>query len=175
MDRLPVYCRTVRCAEAVMREENDRVAISAELEDPGDGLYRAVLQGERGELSLGVLEPREGKLVLRRRPERCDLVRLGTLKGVQVVCAFSFRKKSLWRETRRPCELLREDFFGVRLERIPRAWWRRTEGRLFLALPYERGVPFPLEPIFCFARIQWVEGETCAVYVFDENAEPQFW
>lgn len=172
MEQMKLYCRGVCCGEVTMREDGARVEIGAAMDDPGDGLYRAVLQGERGELPLGVMEPKDGKLVLRRKPERCEIARLGAVRRVQVKCAFPFQRRSDWTATDQPVKLLGDDFFRRRLEPFSRAWWRKAQGRLLLALPLKSGEPFPLETIFCFARLERVEGEICAVYTFDKNELP---
>lgn len=172
MEKLKLYCRGKCCGEVTLREDGVRVEICAAMEDPGDGLYRAVLAGERGELSLGVMEPKEGKLVVRRRPERCETAKLGALKCVQAQCAYQFRRKPVWTLTERPAELFRDEFLRSRLEPVRGAWWRRTEGRLVLALPLRIGEAFPLEAFFCFARVERVEQEVCVVYAFDERELP---
>ena len=55
MERLKLYCQDVCRGEITLRSEGGRTEIRASMEDPGDGLYRAVLRGESGELMLGVL------------------------------------------------------------------------------------------------------------------------
>lgn len=172
MERVKLYCRGICCGEVTLREDERRIEISAEMDDPGDGLYRAVLLGERGEFSLGVMEPKTGKLLLRRKPERCEIAGLGAVRCVQVSCVFLFRRKTAWNMTDQPEKLLRDEFFRRRLERFPRAWWRKTRAGIILALPLGSGDPFPLEVIFCLARIERVEGEVCAVYTFNENELP---
>ena len=52
---------------------------------------------------------------------------------------------------------------------MERAWWRREDGLLLLALPVAEDAPFPLEAMFCMARVEQVEGLLCAVYSFREE------
>lgn len=134
--------------------------------DPGDGLYRAFLQGPAGELLLGVLEPAGAELRLCRRFYSRDVAALGTPLRGESRRSFAFEGGDHWRETVCPMELFREEFLRRRLKTIRRAWWRREGERLILALPLERGRPFPLEALFCLAQIRRVEGRTCAVYAF---------
>ena len=61
---------------------------------------------------------------------------------------------------------------GSRLTACRRAWWRREGERLILALPLEKGKPFPLETLFCLALVREVEGMACAVFAFDGGEEP---
>lgn len=172
MERWKVYCRGECCGEATVKEEGSRVELCVEMKDPGDGLYRAVLTGERGELSLGVMEPRDGMLTLRRRPEQCEVARVGGGRCVRVGCSFPFGKKRAWTRTDEPARLVCDDFVRQRLMQQPYAWWRRDGEGIFMALPLKMDAPFPLETMFCLARVERVEGELCAVYAFDGEEKP---
>ena len=171
MERVDVYCCGKCCGEAIMKEDGVRVEICTQIDDPGDGLYRAILEGERGQLSLGVMEPENGRLTLRRRPEWCEVERLGMVRCVRVGCAFAFGQKKVWNETNEPSSLLRSEFLRSRLS-SQRAWWRRGNDGFTLALPLRSDAPFPLETLFCFACVERVEGELCVVYRFDADENP---
>ena len=155
-----------------MKEDGVRAEICAKIPDPGDGLYRAVLVGERGELSLGVMEPRDGMLTLRRRPELCEVARVGGGRCIRVGCSFPFGKKSVWTRTDEPAQLVRDEFLRQRVARQPYAWWRRGGEKLLVAFPLRADAPFPLEALFCMARVGRVDGEVCAIYEFDESGQP---
>ena len=172
MEQVKLYCRGNSCGTATLREMDGRLEVCAEMDDPGDGLYRAVLVGERGELSLGVMEPKDGALVLRRRPALCDVARVGAIRFVQAGCSFSFRKKTAWNQTSCPAELFRDPFLRARVSEQPRVWWRREAGRLTVAFPLVVDAAFPLESMFCFARTERIEGEVCVVFSFDGEEIP---
>lgn len=172
MEQITLYCRGASHGTVTLRETEGRLEIRSEMPDPGDGLYRAVLIGERGELSLGVMEPEDGKLVLRRRPALCDLAPLGAVRCIRAGCSFPFRKKTAWERTTCPAELFREPFLRERAALQPVAWWRREDERLTVAFPLKSGEAFPLETLFCFARPIIVEGERCAVFTFDASEVP---
>lgn len=172
MEEIKLYCRGSVSGRATMREIDGRLEILGEMPDPGDGLYRAVLAGERGELSLGVLEPQEGKLVLRRRPALCDIAPLGAVRSIRIVCSFPFRKKTQWHQTSRPEELFRDPFLRERAARQPLAWWQREDGRLTVAFPLKPDAAFPLEALFCFARAAYAAENLCAVFTFDASDVP---
>ena len=172
MEKVAVCCREVCCGEAVLCANGARVEICVRMRDPGDGLYRAVLEGDRGELPLGVLEPQNGELLLRRRPERGAVERVGRVRCVRAVCSYVFGQKHAWNRSEDPSELFRDDFVRRRLERCSHAWWRREQGELMVALPLGEDAPFPLESLFCFACVQRVEDTLCAVYRFDERDMP---
>lgn len=172
MERFHVYCREKRCGEGHLVREEGRADIRVTMEDPGDGLYRAALVGEEGQLALGVLAPQNGRLLLRRRPYLRDVERLGTLQRVQAVCSFPFRQRAVWQRTAQPSALATDDFLRKRLADVPCAWWRREGEQLTLALPLEEGKPFPLEMLFCFGRVKTVEGCRCVLYTLDAQGHP---
>lgn len=173
MERVKLYCQGACRGEITLHPEGKRVEVWAVMEDPGDGLYRAVLCGERGELLLGVLAPEHAALELRRRLYSRDVAELGSLLRGEARCSFRFQERG-WEETRRPAELLGDRFLQERLRTFESAWWRRDGGLLYLALPLEADKPFPLEALFCLARLEQVAGFSCAVYAFrgDEPVLP---
>ena len=172
MKQVEVHCRGVRCGEAMLREDGMRVEVRVQMRDPRDGLYRAVLEGEQGEWELGVMEPKDGDLLLRRRPLRSEIERMGTVQRVRAVCICPFGGKKLWNRTEEVTQLFRGDFLRQRLAGQPRAWYRQDKESLVMALPLKKDAPFPLEALFCFACVEWVENELCAVFAFDGREMP---
>lgn len=139
--------------------------------DPEDGLYRAFLVGEKGELPLGVMEPKSGQLRVTRRLYSRDIAALGRLERGEARLSFRF-KESGWQEAEDLGEVSAVPELRSRLRKIPRGWRRREGERLMLAVPLEKGQPFPLESLFCMARVVRVEGKLCAVYAFDQQGRP---
>ena len=174
MERVKLCCGGEAAGEVALCPEGARTVIRASMEDPGDGLYRAWLVGERGELALGVMEPGGGRLTACRRVYRRDVEALGQLRRGEARCSLRFGGETPWRETERPAGLFRSGFFQSRLGRFGRAWHRREGERLELALPLEKGGPFPLEALFCLGRLEKVEGRLCVVYAF-QGEEPVSW
>lgn len=167
MERCTLFCRGESRGEVTFSVQGACAEVRARMEDPGDGLYRAFLLGPRGERLLGVLEPDGGGgLALCRRLYSRDLTALGQPLRGEARRSFPFRGETRWRETAAPQELFQSAFLKSRLRRVSRAWWRREGERLILALPLERDRPFPLEALFCLAKVEPVEGRTCAVYAF---------
>ena len=179
MERLPLTSGSGKRGEIVLCPQGARTEVRCSLPDPGDGLYRAYLLGERGELALGVLAPEGGQLTLCRRLYARDLEALGPLLRGEARRSFRFQDvqpaqsapppQSCWHETRCPAQLFQSRFLQNRLRPIGRAWWRREGTQLLLALPLEPGRPFPLEALFCLGRVQCVEGVRCVVYTFREE------
>lgn len=178
MERLPLYCQGERRGEVTLSlwgPNGARTEIIASMDDPGDGLYRAFLLGERGELPLGVLAPENGRLTVCRRFYHRDLEVLGKPVRGEARRSFPFENTGDgWRETRCPARLFQDEFLVERLRGVGRGWWRRDGGVLLLALPLENGKPFPLEALFCLGRVQRVEEVRCVVYAFQEES-PVFW
>lgn len=168
MERVKLFCRGDCRGEIVLRPEGSRMEVRASMEDPGDGLYRAVLRGERGELMLGVLAPEGERLELCRRLYSRDIEKLGPLQDGEARCSFQFQQ-TCWRETCCPAQLFRSAFFHSRLGSFGRAWWRRDGTVLLLALPLREDGPFPLEALFCLGRMERVDGIPCVVYAFREE------
>ena len=178
MERLPLYCQDQRRGEVTLSlwgPNGARTEIRTSMDDPGDGLYRAFLLGERGELALGVLAPEDGRLTVCRRLYNRDVAALGKLLRGEARRSFRFEETGLcWRETCCPAQLFHSRFLIDRLRSAGRGRWRREGSVLLLALPLEEGKPFPLEALFCLGRIQRVEGSRCVVYAFREE-EPVLW
>ena len=174
MERVKLCCLGEAAGEVLLTPEGSRTIIRAAMEDPEDGLYRAWLVGDRGELALGVMEPGGGKLTACRRVYRRDVESLGVLRRGEARCSFRFGGETPWRETGCPAAMFRTPFLRSRLGRFGRAWHRREGERLELALPLEAAGPFPLEALFCLGRLERVEGRECVVYAF-QGEEPVGW
>lgn len=169
MERVKLYCQGTCLGEVRLQSQGGRTEVRASMEDPGDGLYRAVLRGERGELMLGVLAPEGGRLELRRMIYTRDITGLGPLRDGEARRSFRFQQQAGWRQTCCPAQLFQDRFLQSRLREIGQAWWRREGPLLLLALPVDLGRPFPLECLFCLGRLERVEGHQSVVYAFREE------
>lgn len=179
MEQLTLFCRGLPCGEIILSRggaNGTKWDISAAMDDPGDGLYRAFLLGEAGELPLGVMAPDDNrKLSACRKCYYRDVEKLGKLLQGEARRSFRFQNAApCWRETHCPAQLFRDNFFVQRLRNQGLAWWRREEDVLLLALPLENGKPFPLDALFCLGCVRCVEGRWCVVYAFKEE-EPVLW
>lgn len=166
MERVKLYLNGICRGEILLCPEGSRVEVRAVMEDPGDGLYRAVLRGGNGEVTVGVLAPEGGRMLeARRMLYQRDVDGLGGALRGEARCSFLFQAPC-WKETSCPAALFQAAFWGSRLQTLELGWWRREEDRLYLALPLAEDQPFPLETLFCLARVEQVEGRLCAVYTF---------
>lgn len=172
MERIALYCGGRVAGEITMEDLGSQIEIRGAMAAPGDGLYRAALLGERGELPLGVMEPRGGQSTLHRRLYRRDVAALGTLLRGEARRSFAFSEPKLWHRTARPGDLFRSQWLRERLTDCGAALWRREGERLYVALPYAPARPFPLETLFCLARLERIDGRRWVVYSFDRAEKP---
>ena len=126
MERVKLYCRGECRGEITLRPEGSRTEVRAVMGDPGDGLYRAALCGEAGELPLGVLAPAGSLLELRRKLYSRDLAGLGNLLRGEARCSFRFQEKG-WKETGCPADLFEDGFLREPLRTAGTAWRRQEE------------------------------------------------
>ncbi|MBQ0038785.1 MAG: hypothetical protein KBS74_08985 [Clostridiales bacterium] len=124
------------------------------------GLHRVYAQGERGRLLLGVLEGGH----LRRRFSETLTAPIG-----RVLCGRT-------EESAAPAEGAWTDAPDETHPQFPplppETLFCRRGGRYYLAIPYAEGEPFPLEELFCFARVCTVDGRLRAVFAFDRQGNP---
>lgn len=167
MERVPILWNGAEAGELTLERDGLYTWLTARCRVP-EGLWCAWAVGDRGELRLGVLEPEDGGASIRRRCSPQAMAPLGTVLRGEV----------------RP--ILHEEADWERLPEPERPWlrrqlrgerdvWRRREGdRISLAIPYDKGKPFPLPPLFCFAQICPVRETLCAVFTFDREGRPLF-
>lgn len=170
MDRFPVTQEGRAVGELTVVRDGLYAAFSLTCHPWMDGVCRAFILGERGELRLGVPVPSGGEFALYRRIALREVETVGVLRSAELrACE---EPSGVWKSVRQPEELFRDSFLRSRILGVRNVRVRRTPNGLFLALPFERGKPFPLPALFCFARIQCVCGVCCVVYAFDTQGNP---
>ena len=121
--------------------------------------YRIVAQGIEGELLLGVMDSG----ALHRRFSAAVMASCGVVESVRAERCGAVNRR--WRSPRS------EEFAA--LPPLPPDALCRRQGRCrLLALPCAEDGPFPLPELFCFARMQTMEGRRWAVFAFDERGVP---
>lgn len=160
-----------------VREAQGRAVCQAVL--PGDdrGLYKCWLRGAGGEALLGTFVPEGGGLALKRTVTVGELTRQGAWPptGARAGLAFTFSGGEApppgWSRERSPGRLLGEPLLA---EAAPGpALVRRESWGFQLAYPYEADKPFPLTPIFCFARLERLEGRDYLCFPFRPGGCPR--
>ena len=160
-----------------VREEKGRVKCTAQLPNDGKGLYKCWLTGPGGMALLGTFVPQGNSLGLERTLSVDELKRQGAWppEGGQAVLAFSFgREQPLprgWVREHAPGRLLGEPLLA-QAAGGPALVRREAEG-FSLAYPYRPDRPFPLTPLFCFARLEELEGRAYLRFPFKPGGCPR--
>ena len=153
-------------------ETGDRAVCAAQLPADGKGLYKCWLLGPEGKALVGTFVPEGGELKLSRTLPVAKLKGCGAWPptGAEAVMAFSFagRKPPVpggWRWEPSPGRLMGEPLLA-RAAGEEGALLRREAEGFSLAYPFDPGRPFPLTPLFCFARLERLEGRDYLVFPF---------
>ena len=155
MDKFPLLWDGRPVGELVTEQEALYTWFEARCRPPGEGLWCGWAVGDLGELRLGILEPRGDQASIRRRPARLS-------------------EPGEWKSPARPEDLFGSSWLKAQLRAIPGALIRAEGGRQYAALPYDPARPFPLERLFCFARVRRIGGRDYAVFAFDTQGRPVF-
>ena len=148
-----------------VREEGGRAVCAARLPDDGRGLYRCWLLGSAGKVPLGPFLPEGGELRLSRTLEIPALARQGVWPPVGGEAALTWAARPArrtgpppgWTWEPRPAALLGEPLLREAAGERG-ALLRREGGGFSLAWPFRPDEPFPLTPLFCFARVEELAG-----------------
>lgn len=172
MDKFPLLWAGKPVGELTAERESLYTWFTARCRLPEEGLWCAWAVGEGGELRLGVLEPVGERGEIRRRFSGQMTAPLGRLRRGELRPAGE-RGGPKWEAAESPEKLFRTPWLRQRLQGVPGVLtWREGEERRGLALPYDPKRPFPLEPLFCFARLRCLEEGRYVVYLFDGREWP---
>lgn len=174
MDKFPLLWDGKPLGELTTEPETLYTWFTARCHMPGDGLWCAWAVGDLGELRLGVLEPEGRQAVIRRRFSRRMTAPLGRLLRGELRPARGQSVQPIWEQAPEPDRLFRAAWLRRRLRGARGVLTRTGDGCRYVALPYDKGKHFPLTTLFCFARIQNIDGGTYVVYAFDAQESPVF-
>lgn len=177
--RLTLLWAGRKCGELTVRQEGLYLRLRAVCGLPGGGLRRAFAVGRTGEVRLGILVPEGGSLV----PEGGSLAAERRLSVREAAAAGELVRGEVWPVGVPEGESWSEGVFSRRLPLAPELQKAlgETSGALYasgpgggflLALPYDPRQRFPLETLFCLARISILRGRAYAVYAFDGAGRP---
>ena len=172
MDKFPLLLNGRPAGELTAEREGLYTWFSARCPLP-EGLWCAWAVGDRGELRLGVLEPAGTQGSIRRRFSGRLTAPLGRLLRGEVRPAAD-REPEHWDPVPDPERLFRAPWLSQRLRGVQGALTRMADQTRYLALPYDRGKPFPLATLFCFAHIRNIGEASYVVYAFDRQERPVF-
>ena len=173
MDKFPLVWEGRPMGELTAEPEALYTWFTARCRLPGRGLWCAWAVGDRGELRLGILEPEGERAAIRRRFSDRMTAPMGKILRGEVRPA-NGEEGEHWSAVPEPERLFRASWLRRQLQGVRGALTRTERGRHYLALPYDRGSPFPLPTLFCFAQIRRIGGSWYAVYAFDAQERPVF-
>lgn len=171
MDKFPLCWNGKALGELTVEVESLYSCFAVQCRLPWPGLWCVWLVGEKGELRLGVPEPQGDGAYIRRRFSNRMTAPLGRLLRGELRPAAS-AEAAPWEPA--ACESFRTPWLRQRLQKTSGVLTRQSGRCRFLAVPYDEKRPFPLSPLFCFARIRQIAGEMYAIFAFDGAEWPVF-
>ncbi len=168
MDKYPMYLDGRAAGELSVTEVGMYDDYRAACRIPGPAFLRAYLVGEQGEMLLGVLAPEGGAYSIRRRLSRRETSDLGKL----LRCDARREGERAWERVPAPEGLLKSPWLSHMLQGVSGVLTQQGKERRLVAIPYDSAKPFPLAPLFCFAKICRIEGTLHVVYAFDAQEQP---
>ena len=172
MDRFPVLRDGQTVGEMTVEQENTCTVFR--LRCRGEGLFSAWIVGTEGELRLGVPDSQQGTLTMCRRFSRELTSPAGSFVRGELRSCDSGAAEEDWQSMGSPERLFQSGFLQYQLRGVSGALTRRGKGRRYLALPFDAARPFPLVPLFCFARFLRIGGTASVVFAFAKNETPVF-
>ncbi len=173
MDKYPLTYAEKTVGELSTEREGLYTWFSVSCHPPEEGVWCAWAVGENGELRLGVLEPTGRQFGICRRfsgHQTAPLGRLcrGEIRPLGQSCG------SDWTLLARPEQCFRSPWLCAQIRSSQGVMTRREGERQLLAFPWDRGRPFPLVELFCFAREGCVGRKKCLIFAFDREERPVF-
>lgn len=170
MDKFPLIWRERTLGELSVEQEALYTWFTVCCRLPEPGLWCAWAVGEQGELRLGVLEPLDGRLTIRRRFSHRMTEPLGRLVQGELRPAAGGVEN--WEPLGDPGKYFHSSYLKNQLRNVKGALTRREGECRYVAIPYDSRRPFPLTAMFCFARVGTVAGQHCAVFALNREEWP---
>lgn len=161
------------------QEQNGKVTVVVSRSNDGTGLFRAYAVGSGGgRLPLGTLAPQGGALILRRTLSVDALRQRGCypIATVETALVHSFSPAPPLPGWSDPPQRLPwpDDLLAAAYAAAQKPRYRPTSNGFSLAFPCRENGPFPMLPIFCFARHVCLFGQSLWLFSFDNAGAPQF-
>lgn len=157
----------------------NRVEILMNIHNDRKGLYKGWIRGAGGQcLELGTLIPEGDRFVLRRTLQLDHLKQVGCWPiascGVSLLHRFAGHESNQgWKREDNPARLLPDPVLQAEVSHLPGALLCISREGFSLAFPYSSKKPFPIPPLFCFARIRNLNDGQYAVFPFDKEGRPK--
>ena len=171
MDKFSLCWRGTAIGEMTTEREALYTRFSVRCRPPERGIWCAWAVGTQGELRLGVVEPCGSCAEICRRFSDRMTAPLGQILRGELRSAEACGETvwESWNEHAARMPWLRQQ-----LQEYAGILFRAAAGQWMVAIPYAPEKTFPLQPLFCFARICTIRGRTYAVFAFDEKEQPVF-
>lgn len=160
-----------------LEETDGKATLEVRRASDGKGLYKAYAVGPAGRCLLGTMTPNPSGLALKRTLAVDALRQKGCwpVRRVETCLAYAFDAPNAapagWQALPSP-----PPFADPLLRRCAQqargGWWQQTPAGATLAYPYSPSRPFPMSPIFCFARPGQLQGKAALFFSFDPAGRP---
>lgn len=173
MDKFPICWKDVSVGELTVEREVLYTCFSAEVCLPkNDGLWCIWLIGNRGEVRLGIPEPKGNVATISRRFSDRMATPLGNLLRGELRPVV--KQHTAWKPVLSPENLFWSHWLREKLSGYHGLLSKQSGRCKFLAVPYDKGKAFPLIDLFCFSLLLRIEGRSYLVFVFDEKEQAMF-
>ena len=172
METMAIFLDGKECGRLSVQEQGLYLCCCAECRLPQEtGPMRLYMLGERGEQSLGILQPEGGWFVLSRQISQREVRRTGRLLRGELR-PVELREGEWHPEL--PEQLFREERLRCQLNAAGKILVCRQGRGHKVAVPFDEKTPFPLAELFCFARIRRIGEREYAIFAFDGENNPSF-
>lgn len=172
MDKFPVLRNGEPVGEMMIEQEQLYTWFDIHWTKPDAGIWCAWAIGTDGELRVGVMEPQGQQAVIRRRFSDRMAAPIGKLLRGEIRPIGETQVS--WEKVENPSKVLRTPWLRQSLNGKQKLLYRRGQSYLYLAVPYQPRQPFPLTPLFCFAKLRQINGDRYLQFIFDEKEHPTF-
>ena len=137
-----------------------------------DGLWCLWAIGDKGELRLGVLEPKDGNAFLRKRFSDQLVLPIGEVVRGEIypVGEGSYE----WEPVTSVEQVFTSAWLRKRLCRQDGMLRKRCGSGQYIAIPHDKGSEFTVIDLFCFARFKSIAERSYLMLCFDEEERVVF-
>lgn len=176
-ERLSLYQNGAPAGLLLRREDGLHTVFTADCPGGGGEVRKLWLHAPSGtSLLLGTLAPENGRWRLTRRLARSSLERQGLTGELwgELIAGSAQPQQSPPPPAKQSCGRLpltpEDSVIAAALHAAPNGRWQRQGEHWQLTLPWQVGQPFPLLPLFCFAR----PGRCELCFLLGEKGYPVF-
>lgn len=155
-----------------MTEQEGRVTFTVTRPADDKGLYKVYAVGPGGKCLLGSLIPEGKQLVLTKTLRRNLLAGQGCWPILRLECCLAYPFTNSNSAPPSAHLFPTDPLLRRSLCRGAKPCYCKTSNGFILRYPFRCDAPFPLLPLFCFARVEAVCGEKVVTFTFDSAGHP---